>query len=360
METTFVVENTRACRHEKPRKTSVRVLAALCCLVMSTLANTQTGRSPRLAPLGRHAYDASASSCNGNSILFYNADTGEGAIGKVSADGFRTTKTYPPGAFAKAWTHAVRVDALNSILFYKQSTGDAAVGNLMNGEFKTNQTYNNFARGWTNILYAGLHGTGSLPLFYNAANGTGALGFSPSEREYPKGAFASGWTHIVWNDSGILFYNTYDGSGAVAVPFASKPQSPHIVDDIKTTKTFPAGAFSTDWTHVVATGSSVLFYNYADGAGAVGRLTPSSVGGANGFVTDKTYAPKQFAPHWTHAVGAAEGLILFYNSSSGEGAVGQIAGNQFVTSKVYPKDAFAHGFTHLVCAEDPPPTGPPH
>lgn len=86
METTFVVENTRACRHEKPRKTSVRVLAALCCLVMSTLANTQTGRSPRLAPLGRHAYDASASSCNGNSILFYNADTGEGAIGKVSAD----------------------------------------------------------------------------------------------------------------------------------------------------------------------------------------------------------------------------------------------------------------------------------
>jgi len=44
METTFVVENTRACRHEKPRKTSVRVLAALCCLVMSTLANTQTGR----------------------------------------------------------------------------------------------------------------------------------------------------------------------------------------------------------------------------------------------------------------------------------------------------------------------------
>jgi hypothetical protein len=44
---------------------------------------------------------------------------------------------------------------------------------------------------------------------------------------------------------------------------------------------------------------------------------------------------------------------LIYNSASGEGALGELSGNQFQTTKTYPKDAFARGFTQVVCAADP-------
>jgi hypothetical protein len=73
---------------------------------------------------------------------------------------------------------------------------------------------------------------------------------------------------------------------------------------------------------------------------------------ASDFVTDKTYAAGQFSPHWTHIVGAKGNLLLFYNSASGEGAIGEIAGKQFRTTKTYPKGAFARGFTHVACTAD--------
>jgi hypothetical protein len=192
--------------------------------------------------------------------------------------------------------------------------------------------------------------TVALPIFYNASNGTLAIGFAPSQRLL-KGTVSAGWSHVVWNYSGILFYNSATGSGAVAVPTGT---ASGVYDNLKTTKSFGSGEFLKNWTHVVATGSNVLFYNYRDGSAALGKLVPSSVGGASDFTTETSFAAGRFASHWTHIVSAGN-LLLFYNSASGDGAVGRIVNDQFSTVATMP---LPRGYTHVVCSEDLGTTGP--
>jgi hypothetical protein len=63
-----------------------------------------------------------------NGILYYNAQTGEGAVGRVDAAGNHVTiKTYPPSSFA-GWTHVV--NTANGILYYNANTGAGAVGRI--------------------------------------------------------------------------------------------------------------------------------------------------------------------------------------------------------------------------------------
>lgn len=298
---------------------------------------------------------------DGENFLFYNSTTGEGAVGKLMGDEFRTTKTYPSGAFAK-WTHIAWIDSLHSILFYNTETGAGAVGALDRGDFKTTNTRNDFSLGWTHILDAHLHHhTVSLPLFYNSATGSGAVGYAPTVRSYPNGAFARGWTHIVANWSGMLFYNSRTGEGAVAVPIDSSPKGLRNIDNIKTVKVYKRGDFATNWTHVVSAGSSILFYNSADGSGAIGKLVPNIVSGATAFQTDTTYPAGSFTRGWTHVVPAGKSnKVLFYNGSTGEGAVGEISDSRFKTTKTYSKNAFARGWTHVVATSfDTPPSLPP-
>jgi|SRR5712692_5813361 hypothetical protein len=330
--------------------TLMTVIAMMSCNVISLPAYGQVTETSKFGSLSKHAFDGSASYCKGDNILFYNANTGEGAVGKVSLAGFRTTKPFSPGDFALHWTHVARVDSLNSILFYNSASGDAALGTLDQGTFTTNKTYNGLSRGWSHIQYVGVDQNGAL--FYQTADGSGALGFAPSSKIYAKGAFAPGWSHIVSNNQGTLFYDTYLGSGAITIPVASGSGPFGVPNDIKTTKVFPTGDFTTDWTHVAATRSSVLFYNYTSGAAAIGVL------GSSNFVTKKSFAPGDFAAGWTHVVNGGGDLLLFYNSRTGEGAIGEISGGTFRTTKTYGKDGFARGFTHVVCGADSPP--PPH
>ena len=90
-------------------------------------------------------------------------------------------------------------------------------------------------------------------------------------------------------------------------------------------------------------------------------LTPAAVGSATQLTIGQKHEAGYFAPHWTHMVGA-KNLGFFYNSNTGEAAIGVMGANQtpstshnageFRTTKVYPKNAFAKGFTHIVCSED--------
>jgi len=343
----------------KAHSRKISFLLALYCVAFCTLAfgqiKTTSARASVLSGVVmslNHVHDSSASYCNRSTLLFYNANTGEAASGVVNSTGFQTIKTFAPGAFAKGWTSVANADSLNLLMFYNSYTGAAAIGNSDRGNFTTTQTFNNFSKGWTNILYAGLtKGSTAEPLFYNSSSGAGALGYSPSIKTYPAGGFAPGWSHVVWNDSGMLFYDTYTGSGAVAVTFGSLPSQQA---GVRTTKTFAAGAFAKSWTHVAATGATILFYDYASGSAAIGHLQPIAVASAADFVTDKTYPANGFAPHWTSIVSAANNTLLFYNADTGEGAIGNIANNAFTTTKVYPPNSFAHGFTNIVCTEDSP------
>jgi hypothetical protein len=330
----------------------IALITALSAFAAGQGAGTEVLSSKSTTRFGidKHFFDGSASYCLGDNILFYNATTGEGAVGKVALDGFRTTKTFAPGDFAPHWTNVSRVDRLNSLLFYNSNTGDAALGKLDQGTFATTKTYTSFSRGWSQIAYVGVNNNGAL--FYRASDGSGALGFDPTLKTYAKGAFAPDWTHIVWNDQGTLFYDTHSGSGAITIPVATGPGPFAVPNDIKTTRTFRPGEFTADWTHVAATRSGVLFYNYTNGSAAIGNLSSSN------FVTKKSFAPGEFAAGWTHIVNGGGDLLLFYNSRTGEGAIGEMTGGAFRTTKTYSKDGFARGFTHVVCGADSPE--PPH
>ena len=299
--------------------------------------------------LDKHYYDESASYCAGNNILFYNGQTGSGMAGKMDRNGFQVTQSFDAGKFATGWTHVANVEFMSSILFYNASTGDAALGTLDHGIFSTTKTYNNLSHGWTNILYVGLNNNHAL--FYNSVTGGAVLGFAPTTRTYKKGDFPPEWTHIVWNNAGTLFYDTYKGSGAITEPMVAPgtpgPFAP--LNDLKTTRSFDNGAFTTQWSHVVATQSHVLFYNRTDGSAAIGTLSSSN------FDTRKKYERGKLSAEWTHVVSTGDDNLFFYNSLTGSAAIAKIVGDELQTTKTLGPDSFARGYTLVICSADAPP-----
>lgn len=308
---------------------------------------------------------ASSSACTGDNLLFYNTNTGAAVSGKISSSGFTTYATYtlPTGS-----TQVVHADTADSILLYNGITGAAAEGTLTGGIFTTTQNLSGFARGWTNILYAGLHDTAAKPLFYNASNGAGQVGFAPIVRSP---GFATGWTHIVWDGSNLLFVNINAGTGAVVVDVPDPNAGPFggVVYDLSTTKGL--SGFGR-WNNITVLGSEIFFYFPANGVAAVGRLLPATVGGANSFVTDQVYSAGYFGPNWTHVIGTANNLALFYNSATGDAAIVKMylpgapfspfppsSGIQFQTVAVVPHGQLAAGYTHVACSSDVTPPEQP-
>jgi hypothetical protein len=146
------------------------------------------------------------SSADASLMLFYNATTGEGAICErfdnrppsseprfPFPNDIRTLQFFQAGSFATGWSHVVPITG-GEILFYNQQTGAGAIGTLTRAGFTTARTFSAgaFTTGWTHIVSAG-----DSILFYNDINRTGAIGFNPTVRSFPAGSFSVGWTHVV-------------------------------------------------------------------------------------------------------------------------------------------------------------------
>jgi hypothetical protein len=128
-----------------------------------------------------------------------------------------TIKLYAPGAFALGFTHIVSTPT--GILYYNADTGAGAVGRLDGaGNHSTIKIYQPgaFATGFTQIV-----STPGGILYYNGDTGAGAIGKLDSAgnhttvKLFPAGAFATGWSRIVSTPAGLLFYNGQTGAGAV-------------------------------------------------------------------------------------------------------------------------------------------------
>ena len=107
--------------------------------------------------------------------LFYNANTGNGVTGSVSAvDGTFTNLQSYDGGFS-LWTHIVGMTN-GLVLFYDAATGNGATGYIdPGGNFTTVQLLSGFSP-WTHITWVG----GNLLLFYDA-NTRHAASYRPSE-----------------------------------------------------------------------------------------------------------------------------------------------------------------------------------
>ena len=69
----------------------------------------------------------------------------------------------------------------------------------------------------------------------------------------------------VYSPTLLLYYKADSGFGAIGRVTDTNNHS--------TLHTFPAGAFATDWTHIVQSAYRILYYNAVTGLGAIGRVT---------------------------------------------------------------------------------------
>ena len=177
----------------------------------------------------------------------------------------------------------------------------------------------------------------SLIFFYNRDKRSGAIGtIAPNAfkttAELPAGSF-SDWTHVVASGQTLLFYN--QGSGAAAFGTLT-------AGSVKTDLEFKPGSFGT-WTSIVPTAAGWLFYDRYTGAAAIGQYI--SAGIINEFVTI-TSLPPESSSEWTHIV-ANGNAVLFYNQLNASAAVGTISAAGITTTRLYPPGTFGV-WTHIV------------
>ena len=270
---------------------------------------------------------------------------GVGEIGSFEQNGsIHSLQHYPDSngnlSFRAGWTHIVPGSA-EFILFYNNTNGEGASGKLdSTGSFVTLRSLSGFRLNWSHIIRVG----DCVFLFYDSVTGAGAIGRLEVDgsfktlRSYPDGSFSLGWTHIVaTSDDTILFYNNKDGYVETG-----------FVDDTGFSQSTPRASFTSGFTNIAAAGHSLLFFYGVDGLAELVRLRR----GEN-FKILKSWLPRVFNPRWTHVIGGSNGLLLFYQSSSGEGVTGGfIAGfkdgeAEFRNLKNYGMN-FSDGWTHIV------------
>lgn len=271
-------------------------------------------------------------------FLFYDSAAGDGAVGKIDQDGFQTTESFTQGSLGTNW--GIVEPYLYGVVFYNSATGGVSLGHSIDDKFRITATQppGFLARSWT---YIGEGPDGNL-LFYRATTGEAAIvrGWITT-RMYPKGSFMPGWSHIArpWSEL-ALFYNAKTGAGAVVEWFDNSISAGSIfstTNDIRTVKTYGDGSFATGWSSIVPIADGrLLFYNKANGAGAVGELSTS------GFSGLESYPAGSFAPGWTHIASHGK-TVMFYNGGDGSAALGFNP-----TRKVYPPGSFKSGWTRIV------------
>jgi hypothetical protein len=144
-------------------------------------------------------------------------------------------------------------------------------------------------------------------LLYNETTGGYALGVVAGDGKFSRvtltscaPTLAAGYRKIVAVGEKIFFYNPDTGAAAVGSMqgsdlFVLGPGSA-CRKHLRIMTTYGAGSFGLGWTNLVTTANGLLFYNWNNRAGAVGRFTS---GGS--FVQTAGYGPGAFS-FWTHIV----------------------------------------------------------
>jgi hypothetical protein len=233
--------------------------------------NSRTGAGAE-GPLQRGTFSTSASFAAGafargwthitkagSGTLFYNATTGEGALNYNPS-----TQYYAAGSFATGWTHVVDAGS-HLLLFYNAHTGAGAIGRvtyrsdepggwlIIPDRVVTTRVYQpgSFLAGWTHVV-----ATSGGILFYNAQTGGAAIGNVRhvsggdqfvTENSFATAPFPTGWTHVASGGGDLLFYNARTGEGAVAAIDRSVPATPTL----RILRYYGANSFAPGWTHVV-------------------------------------------------------------------------------------------------------------
>jgi len=251
-------------------------------------------------------------------IFVYNQDDGTGAM----------TTLVPPqapitdyvNAYGPAWTIVTPVGG--GLLFYSAQSGLGATNYVDQSGNLYTESVLSFGPGWTHIVQSGY-----FLLFYNSNSGQAVAGHMADGNFVPYQSvtsFLPGWTHIVATDQGsLLFYNAADGSGAVGYLnplYAGDPGSFGQIVDAQyiQKKSYVPGYFITGWTQVLESHHGILLYRASDGLNTMVNVDPNT-----GVVSTLVYSVQNLTPGWTSIV-AQPDSILFYNSATGDIATGHV------------------------------------
>ncbi|MEV7525726.1 hypothetical protein [Streptomyces sp. NPDC091371] len=124
-----------------------------------------------------------------SSIFFYKKGSGDAGTGTLKAGRWRYVSNFD---LPSGYTHAAA--SRDSLLLYNAATGEGESGTFIGGEYSRVQTYDNFSTGWTHVEAAG-----DSVLFYNSGNGHGGTGTLVDGeyqhvRDYDN--FSTGWASI--------------------------------------------------------------------------------------------------------------------------------------------------------------------
>jgi hypothetical protein len=184
---------------------------------------------------------------------------------------------------------------------------------------------------------------GDLLLFYKKDTGAASAGWLGSDGAYHKlreFTLPTGWVHLVAiGDNRLFCYNP--GTGAFNILRIDEDGSPTLFQGGLLTNSTEREA--TSW---VSPGGGVLFYyKFNSGMGYT-----AFVDGDGAIVGER--ALTGFHPHWTDIVASSNGILLFYDSSSGYAATGKVnADFTFTTLKDFPT-YFAKNWLSLIPAND--------
>jgi hypothetical protein len=278
------------------------------------------------------------------------------------------------------------------ILFYNATSGDAAIGAIEGGNFREIANIR-MHTGWTHI--AALPYSNGLLFFGNANTRGGVIYKAPQygmvlQKEIPAGSIDP-WSQVVGEQRGLYFYDNLSGFSILGVdPKISTRALPtgftHVIAEGRlprklfynsdTGVAWQLGgaeifyeekkAFRPGWTHIAVVKHDnywdcLLFYNQKDNLMSIGLMDERGYTNASDF-TDGIIRPMSpggggvqganprpwWAPAWTHIVGVSDGF-LFLNSSSGAGTFAEIRdlNNGLHVVREYQAGSFA-SWTHVL------------
>jgi hypothetical protein len=184
--------------------------------------------------------------------------------------------------FARARTLALAA-ALGLTLQAVPALAQQNIGSL----FFLNSAYDSVAAGYVDHqgMFQGTYQSGNW------------AGYTPS----------SGSTKVINTANGFLVYEPMSGAARVV----------RISHDGKPVKTWRQYWMSPNWDQIVGSGTFLFFYR-ADGAAAIGQITPEGY-----FVQTQGWGPGTFGT-WSHVV-ATDSNLVFYNKANGVMVVGYIS-----------------------------------
>ena len=276
--------------------------------------------------------------------LFYNELTHGAAIGQITDKLVQTSKVLAEGEIGR-WTHTVKIksdplEKKEKLFLYNRNSRKGVLGVLEKTGFSVLEKF----EGGTLSTWSHIVSVGTLLFFYNQETGSGEI-------------IATDPQPTKIEESGII---TKPDLSGLAGNFASELEQANKTNqttsqtqsqNFLSIATYNPGELGR-WSHVVASGSFLLFYDKEKNTGRISKLANEPFStiqdhalGAKASLTHLQELTKGSIGNWTHFVGGAP-YLFFYNEDTSAGRVARLDETGLHVLKKFDEGTFGR-WTHM-------------